>query len=122
MGDASTRAAIGYMSPAGAPGSQIEDRCPGGFHDLSWISQDVALPEPQYVEAERLQPFRALGIVVGLFDVLTAVDLHDESFAQAREIGDVAVDRHLPAKPQLTRSATTQRPPKRRLRFGRCPT
>jgi hypothetical protein len=60
------------------------------------ILQHIVVPEAKYAEALRLERLRAGEI--GLWGVLTAIDLDDQAAFEAAEVGDVLADGPLTAE------------------------
>jgi len=114
-GDVSSDSDVGREIARGALSAQIQYHDPDGIHDRRRISDYVVGPEAQHVEAKRLEVLCSLSVVRCLIDVLVTVDFNDQTFTQAGEVGDVAIDWHLAAESKLTGAATAQRLPKRRF-------
>lgn len=63
--------------------------------DSLGILQNIIIPETDDAEAERLQFAGALGVILFLDGMLTAIDFYDQRLVDAYEIGDVWADRML---------------------------
>ncbi len=56
------------------------------------------IPEPQHLEALRLQPSGANSVGRDLFLMVAAIHLNDHFSFEANKVDDVLADRHLSAK------------------------
>jgi len=79
------------------------------------IAEYLVVPEADDLETLRFKKNGAFS--VGLRAMLSAVDLHDQSRVEAEEVGDEAVERHLPAKFRAIKLPTAQPRPQQRLRI-----
>ncbi len=77
--------------------------------DTFRILQHAAIPETKNVEALCFKPFRSPSI--GLFCVLAAIDLNDESILEAHKVNEVAAYRLLTAKFAVCEGAIAQDAP-----------
>ena len=81
------------------------------------VGQYVVVPEAEDAKTTGLKETGALGIVIGRFGVLTAVQLNDELCAVAGEIREVRAQWNLFA-PVVVREAGAQRTPEHALGVG----
>jgi hypothetical protein len=69
-----------------------------GFQDRAGPQKYIAVPEPQYAKATCSKKSVAALVVVGLLNMLAAVELNDHACFQAGKVTNVGTDRMLSAK------------------------
>jgi hypothetical protein len=87
------------------------------------VREHFIVPVAQDPVAVRLESSRPLCVGGQRHSVLTAIDLHDDALAVAREIDDVSSNLNLPAKMRARHyESVSQVPPEFSFCFGRCAT
>jgi hypothetical protein len=89
-----------------------------GLGDALSVLEHLAIPEADNLPAGPLQRLRPLGVFGGSYGMLAAVQLNHQLGLGAGEIGDVVVDRILPAKFVTTQLAVPEPSPKLALDLG----
>jgi hypothetical protein len=69
-----------------------------GVRHIIRPQEHIVVPEPEHAKPERLQCLGSAQIVTALLKMLASVEFEDQPLLDAAEIGDVAMDRVLPAK------------------------
>ena len=89
---------LGERGPRASEEGQAERR-PNAAEDGIDVVADFLVRETQHVDADAFENFCPTGVVIRKPFVLLAVELNDELGGVAVEVGDVAVERNLPAIP-----------------------
>ena len=76
------------------------------------VLKDFVVPEPQDSETFYFQPMRALGVLLNLVGVLSAVEFNDQACGEANEIHDVIADGRLSAEFETVRLPKAEPSPK----------
>ncbi len=82
-----------------------------GIDHIAGSREHVGIPESQDAQTFRSQIGVATRIVCRLLDMLTPVELDDDTGTQAHEVADVRTNRVLPPELEVIQLSPTQMPP-----------
>lgn len=99
--------------------ARLNQRFEDAFKHRLCPLQRLIIPEPNHAKPRTREVQRSLQILDHRVHVLSAIELNDQTRANADEVDDISTDRHLPSKSVTAQTAMPQVIPQTPFGIGR---